>query len=187
MLAGSDGAYFLRYNKGNDSYSKIDVPGILPPNTTGYTDFWCINSGLGDGKMVFVILRKPPGNRKSVMEFRMFDPSLTEDSISDILMEVSLPPKAQRLTVLRVDNTFNVNRDAKKFIVAHKKGATIYDVVPNNICKDTTEDFKVKDQRRAKNCQWAKKRKKKKCPLELKNGYGKVQDMCPATCGTECP
>lgn len=187
MLAGSDGVYFLKYNKDDDTYSKIDVPGMLPPKKTRYSDFWCFNSGKNDGTMVFVILNKPKKG-DSVMEFRTFNPSLSENQISDILMEVPLPPNAQRLTALRVDNSFDVNKDAKQFIVAHKRGATIYEVVPNSDeddCKDTADDFRVKGKGR-KDCEWAKKKKKKNCERKLKSGDGKVKDMCPDTCGTKC-
>ena len=61
--------------------------------------------------MVFAILRKPNGNRNhhSAIEFRTFDPSSLPNNkqISDLLMEVALPPKAQRITALRVDDSYD--------------------------------------------------------------------------------
>ena len=61
-----------------------------------------------------------------------FDPSKrSRKQISDILMEVKVPAKAQRITALRVDDSFDVIKDAKQLIVAHKDGATIMDVTPN--------------------------------------------------------
>ena len=61
-----------------------------------------------------------------------FDPSKrSRKQISDILMEVKVPAKAQRITALRIDDSFDVMKDAKQLIVAHKYGATIMDVVPN--------------------------------------------------------
>ena len=127
MLAGEDGAFFLKYSSADDTYSLLNVPGIAP--TARYSDFWCFNSGLNDGKMVFVILRKPKGNRSSAMEFRSFDPSLVPgEQISDILKEIPLPAKAQRITALRVDNSFDPMLDVKELIVAHKRGATILNV-----------------------------------------------------------
>ena len=111
MLAGRDGAYFLKYSAEEDTYTLKDVPGIeesmSDPNNE-YSDFWCFNSGNNDGTMVFAILRKPNGNRNSAIEFRTFDPSLPNDEqISDLLMEVALPPKAQRITALRVDDSYD--------------------------------------------------------------------------------
>ena len=101
-----------------------------------YSDFWCFNSGNNDGTMVFAILRKPNGNRNhhSAIEFRTFDPSLPNDEqISDLLMEVALPPKAQRITALRVDHSYDDDGmlDVKQLIVAHKQDATILNVVFN--------------------------------------------------------
>ena len=65
MLAGRDGAYFLKYSAEEDTYTLKDVPGIKEsmsdPNNE-YSDFWCFNSGNNDGTMVFAILRKPNGN-----------------------------------------------------------------------------------------------------------------------------
>ena len=129
MLAGKDGAFFFKYSSAEDSYTPLNVPGITPTDKIEYSDFWCFNSGLNDGKMVFVILRKPTGNKDSAMEFRSFDPSLPEDQISDIFKEIALPAKAQRITALRVDDSFDTMLDVKQLIVAHKQGATILDVV----------------------------------------------------------
>ncbi len=130
MLAGKDGAFFFKYSSAEDSYSLMNVPGIAPSEKIEYSDFWCFNSGLNDGKMVFVILRKPRGNKDSAMEFRSFDPSLAPgDQISDIFKEIALPAKAQRITALRVDDSFDPMLDVKQLIVAHKQGATILDVV----------------------------------------------------------
>jgi len=132
MLAGQDGAYFFKYNS-DDSYQMKPVPGLWSRDETEYSDFWCLNSGRNDGKMVFVVLRKRFGNKKAAMEFRSFDPKLPnpEDQISDILFEIPVQPKAQRITVLRTDNSYNVNLDAKQLIIAHKYGADIFDVVYN--------------------------------------------------------
>ena len=58
MLAGQDGAYFFKYNKADDSYQNMPVPGIWSPNATEYSDFWCFNSGKNDNKMVFVASQK---------------------------------------------------------------------------------------------------------------------------------
>jgi len=131
MLAGTSGLFFLKYSVATDTYTPLNIPGLLSQEETAYSDFWCFNSGLNDGKMVFVTLRKPDGNKDSTMEFRTFDPSLAENQISDILMEVALPAKSQRITALRVDDSFDVMLDVKQLIVAHKQGATILDVVPN--------------------------------------------------------
>lgn len=63
------------------------------------------------------------------MEFRSFDPSLAPgEQISDILKELALPAKAQRITALRVDDSFDPMLDVKELIVAHKRGATILNV-----------------------------------------------------------
>ena len=129
MLAGKDGAFFFKYSSAENRYTPLNVPGITPTDKIEYSDFWCFNSGLNDGKMVFVILRKPTGNKESAMEFRSFDPSLPEDQISDIIKEIALPAKAQRITALRVDDSFDTMLDVKQLIVAHKQGATILDVV----------------------------------------------------------
>ena len=135
MIAGRDGAYFMKYNATDDTYKLKDVPGIeemMNKEGTEYSDFWCFNSGLDDGTMVFITLRKPDGGKDSTLEFRTFDPSKrSRKQISDILMEVKVPAKAQRITALRVDDSFDVMKDAKQLIVAHKDGATIMDVVPN--------------------------------------------------------
>jgi len=134
MLAGKDGAYFLKYLADQDSYNLQIVPGIEEKmakreGKIEYSDFWCFNSGKDDGKMVFAILRKPVGAKNSAIEFRTFDPSLPSNKISDVLMEVPLPPKAQRITALREDDSYNVMLDAKQLIVAHQQGATILEVV----------------------------------------------------------
>merc|ERR1711862_300183 len=115
------------------TYQMMPVPGIWPRDETGYSDFWCLNSGRNDGKMVFVVLRKQFKQEMAAMEFRSFDPTLPnpEDQISDILFEVEVQPKAQRITVLRTDNSYNVNLDAKQLIIAHRNGADIFDVVPS--------------------------------------------------------
>ena len=135
MIAGRDGAYFMKYNATDDTYKLKDVPGIeemMNEEGTEYSDFWCFNSGLDDGTMVFITLRKPDGGKDSTLEFRTFDPSKrSRKQISDILMEVKVPPKAQRITALRIDDSFDVMKDAKQLIVAHKDGATIMNVVPN--------------------------------------------------------
>ena len=129
MLAGKNGAFFFKHSPADDTYSLLDVPGITPTEKIDYPEFWCFNSGLNDGKMVFVILRKPAGNRNSAMEFRLFDPSLAPgEQISDILKEIALPPKAQRITALRVDDGFDPMLDVKQLIVAHRHGATILNV-----------------------------------------------------------
>jgi len=133
MLAGRDGAYFMRYNQAKDTYKLKDVPGIedlMNVEGTEYSDFWCFNSGKDDGTMVFIILRKPDGGKDSTLEFRTFDPSKRpKKQISELLMEVNVPPKAQRITALRTDDSFDTMKDAKQLIVAHKDGATIFDVV----------------------------------------------------------
>ena len=130
MLAGKDGAFFLKHSSADDTYSPLNVPGIAPTEKIdSYPEFWCFNSGLNDGKMFFVILRKLKGNRNSAMEFRSFDPSLPPgEQISDILKVISLPAKAQRITALRVDDSFDPMLDVKQLIVAHKQGATILNV-----------------------------------------------------------
>ena len=162
-----------------DSYQMKPVPGLWPREETSYTDFWCFNSGRNDGKMVFVILRKPSGKKDAAMEFRSFDPTLLnpEDQISDLLFEVPVQPLAQRITVLRTDNSFNVNLDAKQLIVAHKYGADIFDVVYNNSPPHTDSPTlsptisptqspdcgmikKKKLCRVEPSCQWNKKRRK---------------------------
>ena len=67
MIAGRDGAYFMKYNATDDTYKLKDVPGIeemMNVEGTEYSDFWCFNSGLNDGTMVFITLRKPDGGKR---------------------------------------------------------------------------------------------------------------------------
>jgi len=91
MLAGPAGAYFFKYDKNNDIYEMIDVPGLLPDV---YSDFWCIPSGERNDLMIFITLRKGMGNRHSTIEFRTFD--TTTGVISKRLKneDIDLPSRA---------------------------------------------------------------------------------------------
>ena len=128
MLAGPSGAFFFKYMQSDDTYKMIPVPGLLPGN---YSDFWCIPSGVRNDLMVFILLRKVGGNGNSVLEFRTFDTTL--GVISDNLdgEEIYVSSNAQRITVLREDDSFDVSKMAKQLIVAHSKGATIYEIKYN--------------------------------------------------------
>lgn len=107
----------------------IPVPGLLPGN---YSDFWCIPSGVRNDLMVFILLRKTRDRTSnSVLEFRTFDTTL--GVISDNLdgEEIYVSKNAQRITILREDDSFDVSKMAKQLIVAHSKGATIFEIKYN--------------------------------------------------------
>jgi len=42
-----------------------------------------------------------------------------------------MPSKAQRITILREDDSFDVTKKAKQLIVAHSEGANIYEIKYN--------------------------------------------------------
>jgi hypothetical protein len=137
MFGGKDGAFlFVRRNgSGNgygpsaggnvDSYVYKKVPGI--DRRFEYPEFWCLPSQRkGSTNVVTAILRKRGGS-PSVIEFRVFD--TVKGALSNVVKEVTLPgSQAQRIDVLRDDNSFDVNRPVKQFIVAHQDGASVYDV-----------------------------------------------------------
>jgi len=190
MLAGQDGAYFFQYKSGDDTYQMKPVPGLWSRDETEYSDFWCFNSGRNDGKMVFVILRKRFGNKMAAMEFRSFDLKLPnpEDQISDILFEVPVQPKAQRITVLRTDNSYNVNLDTKQLIIAHRNGADIFDVVTTN--SPTTQpvddpNWVFIKNGKERSCNWVDGRKARRRCRKVGLGDGgeaRACDACLAAC-----
>jgi len=108
--------------------------------------------------------------------------------ISDILFEVEVQPKAQRITVLRTDNSYNVNLDTKQLIIAHRNGADIFDVVTTN--SPTTQpvddpNWVFIKNGKERSCNWVDGRKARRRCRKVGLGDGgeaRACDACLAAC-----